>query len=72
MLITNFNWFLKGTNEKGQKIEISLNQETTNNIISNLYNQAPDTTGICETCQNFQSCITKLFESDCPEYIAKN
>ena len=71
MLTQQFEWFLNGTNEKDQKIKITLDNETVQRLINFMYQQNPNDKGICETCQHFAKCITKLYESDCPEYQAQ-
>ena len=70
MLTQQFEWFLNGTNQNAQKIEITLDSETVQRIINFMYQQHPDEKGICETCKHFEQCITKLYESDCSEYSA--
>ena len=51
MLIKNFEWFLKGTNEKGQKIEMTLDRKAVQRLFNMLYLQSPDATGLCDTCK---------------------
>lgn len=68
MLIQNFEWFLKGTNENGQKIEMTLDSKTVQRLINMLYAQSPDTTGMCETCNNFNQCFEKIFDANCTQY----
>lgn len=68
MLIKNFEWFLKGTNEKGQKIEMTLDRKAVQRLFNMLYLQSPDATGLCDTCKGFNECIEKLVETNCTHY----
>ena len=68
MLVTQFEWFLKGTNDDGQRIEMTLDNETVKRLIHIIYQQAPDDKGICETCKQFDLCIAKIHESNCTHY----
>lgn len=71
MLIKNFEWFLKGTNAKGQEIEMTLDSETVQRLFDMLYLQSPDTTGLCDTCKDFNECIEKLMETSCTNYTER-